>query len=153
MGFFQGAKRNGQCYDSDGLDSFASKAVEGLCRLFEPLLVIAQFFEARQVVDFYLAAIVNEDFSDIPSIDMDREDHGISMREQSEIHILGGEGYGHVGQFGLSDGAFDNYMIYFSIVISTLSFGVEISVRTARNCEDCAMGGEGFRLLRGFLDL
>jgi hypothetical protein len=58
-----------------------------------------------------------------------------------------------VGPFGLSDGAFDNYMIYFSVVISTLSFGVEISIGTFSNCEDCAVGGEGFRLLWGFLDL
>jgi hypothetical protein len=42
---FQGAKRNKQCYDSDGLNSFASEAIEGLCRLFELLLVTTHFFE------------------------------------------------------------------------------------------------------------
>jgi hypothetical protein len=52
-----------------------------------------------------------------------------------------------VGPFGLSDGAFDSYMIYFSIVISVLSLGVKIDVGTSSNCEDCVVGGEGFELL------
>jgi hypothetical protein len=58
-----------------------------------------------------------------------------------------------VGPFGLCDGAFDSYMIYFPVVVSVLSFGVNISVGTFGNCEDCAVGGEGFWPLRGFLDL
>jgi hypothetical protein len=58
-----------------------------------------------------------------------------------------------VGPFGLSNGAFNNYMIYFSIVISVLSLGVKIDVGTYGNCEDCAVGGEGFGLLHWFLDL
>jgi hypothetical protein len=49
-----------------------------------------------------------------------------------------------VGPFGLCDGAFDSYMIYFPVVVSVLSFGVNISVGTFGNCEDCAVGGEGF---------
>jgi hypothetical protein len=66
---------------------------------------------------------------------------------------IGREGYGHMGPFGLSDGDFDRYMVYFFVVVSALSFGVKISVGTSGNCEDYAMGGEDFRLLRGFLDL
>jgi hypothetical protein len=58
-----------------------------------------------------------------------------------------------VGPFDLSDGAFDSYIFYFSIVISALSLGVKIGVGTSANCEDCDVGGKGFRLLRGFLDL
>jgi hypothetical protein len=41
---------------------------------------------------------------------------------------LGGESYGNVRPFGLGDGAFDIYMIYFSIIILSLSLGVEISI-------------------------
>jgi hypothetical protein len=51
------------------------------------------------------------------------------------------------------DEAFDSYVIYFSVVIFALSFGIEIGVGASGNCEDCVMGGEGFRLLWGFLDL
>jgi hypothetical protein len=58
-----------------------------------------------------------------------------------------------VGPFGLGDGAFNNYMIYFSIVISVLSLGVKIGVGASDNCEDCAMGEKGFKLLWRFLDL
>jgi hypothetical protein len=58
-----------------------------------------------------------------------------------------------VGPFGLGDWAFDGYMVNLSIVISVLSLGVEISVGASGNCEDCAMGGEGFGLLRRLLDL
>jgi hypothetical protein len=58
-----------------------------------------------------------------------------------------------VGPFSLGDWAFDGYMINLSIVISVLSLGVKIGVGTSSNCEDCAMGREGFRLPRRFLDL
>jgi hypothetical protein len=44
-GFFC-AKRDGQCYYSDGLDSFAAKAIEGFCWILELLLVITHFFKA-----------------------------------------------------------------------------------------------------------
>jgi hypothetical protein len=50
-------------------------------------------------------------------------------------------------QFGLGNGAFDNYMIDLPVIVSTLSLGVEIGIGTSSNCEDCALGGEGVRLL------
>jgi hypothetical protein len=56
---------------------------------------------------------------------------------------LGGEGYGNVRPFGLGDGAFDSYVIYFSVIISTLSFGVEISIGALGDCKDCAMSWKG----------
>jgi hypothetical protein len=58
-----------------------------------------------------------------------------------------------VRPFGLGDGAFDSYMIYFSIVISVLSFGVEIGIGVSGDCKDCAMSWKSFILLLGFLDL
>jgi hypothetical protein len=58
-----------------------------------------------------------------------------------------------VGSFGLSNRAFNNYMIYFSIVIFALSLGIEIGIGTSSNCEDCVMGGEVFGLLQRLLDL
>jgi hypothetical protein len=54
---------------------------------------------------------------------------------------------------GLSDGAFDDYMVYFSVVISALLLGVKTGVGTSSDCEDCAVGGEGIIFLLGFLDL
>jgi hypothetical protein len=58
-----------------------------------------------------------------------------------------------VRPFGLSDGAFDSYMIYFSLVISALSLGVKVGVGASSNCEDSTMGGEGIGLLGRLLDL
>jgi hypothetical protein len=45
VGGFRGAKGNGQCYYSDGLDSLATEAIEGLHRLFQLLLVITHFLK------------------------------------------------------------------------------------------------------------
>jgi hypothetical protein len=58
-----------------------------------------------------------------------------------------------VGPFGLCDGAFNNYMVYFSVVISALPFGLKVYVGASSNCEDCAVAGEGISLLRGLLNL
>ncbi len=44
---------------------------------------MAHFFEGRQEEDFCLAAIVDEDFGDVPSIDVDGDDHGVGMLERS----------------------------------------------------------------------
>jgi hypothetical protein len=44
-------------------------------------------------------------------------------------------------------------MINLPIIVYVLSLGVKIGVGTFGDCKDCAMGGEGVRLLRRFLDL
>jgi hypothetical protein len=54
---------------------------------------------------------------------------------------------------GLCDGAFDDYMVYFSVVISALPLSVEIGVGIGSDYQDYAMSGEGVILLLGFLDL
>jgi hypothetical protein len=66
---------------------------------------------------------------------------------------LDGEGYGHVGPFGLSNRAFDDYMIDLSIIISPLPLCVNICVRTSGDGKDCAVGGEGISLLWRLVDL
>jgi hypothetical protein len=53
---------------------------------------------------------------------------------------LGAECYGNVRPLGLGNGAFDNYMIYFSIIVLALSLGVKVGIGTFGNCKDCAMG-------------
>jgi hypothetical protein len=66
---------------------------------------------------------------------------------------LGRGGFGNVRPFGLGDGAFNSYMIYFSVIISLLSLGVEIGVGAPGYCKDCAVSWESFALLLGLLDL
>jgi hypothetical protein len=55
--------------------------------------------------------------------------------------------------FGMDNRAFDNYMIYFSVIVSTLSLGVKLDIGAPSDCKDCAMSWESFILLLGFLDL
>jgi hypothetical protein len=66
---------------------------------------------------------------------------------------LGGEGYGNARPLGLSDGAFDGHVVYFSVIISGMALGVKISVGTSSDCEDCAVAREGIILLLGFFNL
>jgi hypothetical protein len=53
----------------------------------------------------------------------------------------------------LCNGAFDGYVIYFSVIVSAQPLGVEVGIETSGNCKDCAMSWEGFCLLLGFLSL
>jgi hypothetical protein len=48
---------------------------------------------------------------------------------------LGGEGNGNVRSYGLRNGAFDDYMIYFFVIVSALSLGVEISIGAPGCCK------------------
>jgi hypothetical protein len=66
---------------------------------------------------------------------------------------MGGKGYENMGPLGLGDGAFDDYMVYFLIIISVLPLGVKVGIKTSSNCEYCTMSGEGVILLLGFLNL
>jgi hypothetical protein len=54
---------------------------------------------------------------------------------------------------GLGNGAFDNYVVYFSIIVSALPLGVEVCIGISSNCKNCVMSWEGFALLLGFLGL
>jgi hypothetical protein len=58
-----------------------------------------------------------------------------------------------VRPLGLGNGAFDNYVIYFSVIVLAMLLGVKVSVGTSGNYKDCAMGWKGFVLLLGFLGL
>jgi hypothetical protein len=53
----------------------------------------------------------------------------------------------------LGNGAFDGYVIYFSIIVSTLPLGVKVGIGASSNCKDCTAGWESFVLLLEFLDL
>jgi hypothetical protein len=52
-----------------------------------------------------------------------------------------------MGPFGLGYGAFDGDMIDLSIIVSELSLGIKIGVGASSDCEDCAVGGKGIRML------
>jgi hypothetical protein len=58
-----------------------------------------------------------------------------------------------VGPFGFGDRTFDDDMIDLLVVITMLSLGIEVSIGTFDNCEDCDVGGESVGLLWRFLDL
>jgi hypothetical protein len=58
-----------------------------------------------------------------------------------------------VRPLGLGNGAFDSYMIFFSVIVLALSLGVKVDIGASSDCKDCAMGWEGFVWLLGFLGL
>jgi hypothetical protein len=53
----------------------------------------------------------------------------------------------------LCNGAFNDYVIYFSVIVSALLLGVEIDVGITGNCKDCVISWESFTLLLRFLIL
>jgi hypothetical protein len=63
------------------------------------------------------------------------------------------EAYGNVGPLGLSNGAFDSYVIYFFVIASMLSLGFKVSIGASDDRKDCTMRWKSFVLLLGFLDL
>jgi hypothetical protein len=58
-----------------------------------------------------------------------------------------------MGSLGLGNGVFDCYMTYFYVVVSALSHGIKVGIRTSGDCKDCAMSWECVVLLLGFLGL
>jgi hypothetical protein len=50
-------------------------------------------------------------------------------------------------------GTIDSDVIDLLVIVMAMSLGVEVSVGTSGNCEDCAMGRESVSLLQRFLDL
>jgi hypothetical protein len=85
---------------------------------------------------------------------VDSEYHSIGVGgRQSQVHVLGRDGYGNVGALGLGNGAFDGYVIYFSVIVLALSLGVKIGSGAPSDCKDCTISWESFVLLLRFVDL
>jgi hypothetical protein len=55
--------------------------------------------------------------------------------------------------FCLGYRALDDYVIYFSIIVSALPLGFKIGIGASGGYKDCIMSWESFILLLGFLDL
>jgi hypothetical protein len=53
----------------------------------------------------------------------------------------------------MGNGTFNNYVIYFSVIVLVLSLGVKVGIGTFGNYKYCAMGWECFIWLLGFLGL
>jgi hypothetical protein len=77
---------------------------------------------------------------------MDGDYPDVGVGERGEIDVIGGKGYGDVRLFGLCDWTFDNPVVYFPVVIPTLSLAFEVCAGTPSNGEDSPMGWEGFIL-------
>jgi hypothetical protein len=77
----RGDKVHRQGDDPDRFNSFSAEAIEGLRRFFELLSIKTHFVEGCEEKDFGLATVVNKDFGDVPSIDMDGDDHGLCVWE------------------------------------------------------------------------
>jgi hypothetical protein len=61
---------------------FPPKAIEGLRRFSELVLIETHFIEGGKEKSFSLAAIIDEDFDDIPSIDRYGDDHDVCVGER-----------------------------------------------------------------------
>jgi hypothetical protein len=62
---------------------FPAEVIEGLHRFFELLSIKAQFVEGCMEKDFSLATVIDEDFCDIPSVDVEGDNYGICVGKQS----------------------------------------------------------------------
>jgi hypothetical protein len=70
------------------------------------------------------------------------DDHGICVWEGYEFDIGLGEGQRHARAFGLHNWAFDRHVIDLAIVLSFLSFVLEIQVGASSDCMDGSEGWE-----------
>jgi hypothetical protein len=60
---------------------FPTEAIERLRRFFVLLSIKTHFVEGYEEKDFILATIIDEDFGDVPSIDVDGDNHGVYVGE------------------------------------------------------------------------
>jgi hypothetical protein len=58
-----------------------------------------------------------------------------------------------MGPLSLSNGVFDGYMIYFSVIVSVLLLGFKVGIGASDDRKDCILSWKSFVLLLGFLDL
>jgi hypothetical protein len=82
-GFYDLSNETGKVMTLIGSILYSAEAIEGLRRFFELLLIIAYFFKGCEEENFGLIAILNEDFGNVPSVDVDGDDHDIGIGKQS----------------------------------------------------------------------
>jgi hypothetical protein len=100
-----------------------------------------------------LIVIVNEDSSNVLSIDVDGDDHRVSVWKRCHVDIFGRECDGHVRPHGFDDGTFNSHVVDLSIIVSSLSLIFKVGIGASGDGEDCVMGGEIVALLQRLTSL
>jgi hypothetical protein len=76
--------------------------------------------------DVRLAAVVNQDFVQVPACHAAVDYHGVHVRCAAQVDVSGVEGQRHVGPLCLHDWAGDGDVVDASVVVPLLSFRVKV---------------------------
>jgi hypothetical protein len=60
---------------------FSAEAIEGLRQLSKLFLVATHLFKGYEEENFSLTTIIDEDFGNVPSVNVDGDNHSIGMGE------------------------------------------------------------------------
>jgi hypothetical protein len=89
----------------------------------------AHAVEGMEENDVRLAAIVNQDFVQVPACHAAVDYHGVHVRYAAQVDISGIEGQRHVGPLRLHNWAGDGDVVDASVVVPLLSLRVEVDAR------------------------
>jgi hypothetical protein len=123
----------GQLYFADGKVALAAEAVQGVVRGLEQAVAYAHAIEGMEENDVRLAAIVDQDFVQVPACDAAVDDHGIDVGGTAQIDVSGVEGQWHVGPFYLHDQAGDGDVVDAAVMVPLLPLCVEVGAGPPSN--------------------
>jgi hypothetical protein len=116
----------GQLYFADGKGALAAEAVQGVVRGLEQAVAYAHAIEGMEEDDVCLAAIVDQDFVQVPACHATVDDHGVNVGGVAPIDVSSVEGQWHVGPLCLHDRAGDGDVVDAAVVVPLLPLCVEV---------------------------
>jgi hypothetical protein len=123
----------GQLYFVDGKGALAAEAVQGVVRGLEQAVAYAHAIEGMEENDVHLAAIVDQDFAQVPACHAAVDDHGIDVGGAAQIDVSGVEGQWHVGPLCLHDRAGDGNVVDAAVMVPLLPLCVEVGAGPPSN--------------------
>jgi hypothetical protein len=123
----------GQLYFADGKGALAAEAIQGVVRGLEQAVAYAHAIEGMEENDVCLAAIVDQDFVQVPVCHAAVDDHGIDVGGAAQINVSGVEGQWHMGPLCLHDRAGDGDVVDAAVMVPLLPLCVEVGAGPPSN--------------------
>jgi hypothetical protein len=129
-------KERGNSILSTGKVPLPPKPYRGVVRGLEQAVAYAHAIEGMEEDDVRLAAIVDQDFVQVPACHATVDDHGVDVGGAAQIDVSGVEGQWHVGPLCLHDRAGDGDVVDAAVVVPLLPLCVEVGTGPPGNHMD-----------------
>jgi hypothetical protein len=119
-------RRRGVALFCDRKGALAAEAIQWVVRRFKQVVADAHAIKGVEENDIRLAAVVNQDFVQVPACHAAVDDHGVDVGCVAQVDVSSVEGQWHMGPLCMYDWTGDDDVVDAAVVVPLLSLRVEV---------------------------